>query len=180
MSPVGHSMLGASIGIVCMPQFKTVRAKAAFLTGFVVLANLPDLAVPGWGHDNYRVSHSLFVNLAMIAAIGGAIGLWGRAGVTIAAAPVILGGAAAWLSHLLLDSFYNHGQGIAIYWPFSRGRLSLPMPWFSTLEGRPPYLNVHSVQVCLVEFAFYFPILALSIYCRRRLFRSPSEKAGKG
>jgi len=67
-------------------------------------------------------------------------------------------GIAAWLSHLLLDSFYNHGRGIAIYWPLSEGRFELSMPWFSTLHGSWA-LDDHTARVVAIELAFYSPLV---------------------
>lgn len=171
MAPVGHSLFGAAVGVLCVPELKTVRARAVFLTGFVLLANVPDFAVPGWGHDQYQVSHSLFVNLAIIAAIVVLLAIWGKARKRIGGAPVILGGTIAWLSHLLLDSFYNHGKGIAIYWPFSNARLALPIPWFSPLESSPPPLDSHTVRVCLIEAVFFLPVLLIAICCRGVILR---------
>ena len=158
-----------------MPELRTVRAKAAFLTGFVLLANLPDFPLPGWGHRRYLVSHSLFVNLALIAAAVVVLSLWSHAGKRPAPAPVVLGGAVAWLSHLLLDCFYSHGQGLAIWWPFSQARLALPVPWFDTLQGHRSPLDAHTLRVCLWECVFWGPILLIAILWRRRLSRKPAQ-----
>jgi hypothetical protein len=75
-----------------------------------------------------------------------------------------MGGASAWLSHLLLDSFYNHGKGISIFWPFSKARLALPIPWFDLGVGSP----AHIMHVFLIEFLSYFPWLVLAILFRRK------------
>lgn len=169
MTPIGHSLFGTSIGVLCMPELETVRARAVFLTGFALLANVPDFAVPGWGHDRYHISHGLFVNSALIAAAAVVLTFWASGRKRFGGTGVILGGAAAWLSHLLLDSFYSHGKGIAIFWPFSRARLALPIPWLDNLQGSPPPLNAHTVRVCLVELVFFSFILSVSAYWRFRL-----------
>jgi membrane-bound metal-dependent hydrolase YbcI (DUF457 family) len=127
MTPVGHSLVGVALGIVCLPDFPTRRAEAAFLAGFAVLANVPDLRLPCWGHARYDISHSLFVSVLLIAVACVCLRLWPKTRPTIGSPPVLAAGAAAWLSHLLLDSFYSHGQGIAIFWPFSRAALALPV-----------------------------------------------------
>jgi membrane-bound metal-dependent hydrolase YbcI (DUF457 family) len=177
MTPIGHSLFGVSVGVVCMPELKTFRAKAALLTGFAVLANVPDFAFPGWGHNRYDISHSLLTNLALIAAAVVVLRLWGKAWEAIGSTPVVLGGAAAWLSHLLLDSFYNHGRGVGMFWPFSRARLALPLPWLGNVEGRPPPLNAHTLRVCLVELVFYGLILLAAVCGRRLLARRALRSA---
>lgn len=171
MTPIGHSLFGTSIGVLCMPELETVRARAVFLTGFALLANVPDFALPGWGHDRYDISHGLFVNSVLIATAAVVLTFWTSGRKRLGGAAVILGGAAAWLSHLLLDSFYSHGKGIAIFWPFSRARLALPIPWLDNLQGSPPPLNAHTVRVCLVELVFYSSVLLASICFRCVLSR---------
>ncbi len=170
-----------------MPRYKSPWASTVFLCAFIAIANLPDWPLPGWGHSNYKVSHSIFVNLALIIICVLLLRIkWGRArfvrstgrrpevgravpgnlacpDFTTVSWGMIIGGAAAWLSHLLLDSFYNHGLGIAIFWPFSTARLALPMPWFHTWSSVPPPLNADTFYICLVETLFYGPILLLAI-----------------
>ena len=170
MTPVGHSLFGISVAILCIPKLKTIWAKALFLMSFVLLANIPDFPITGWGHKQYHVSHSLFVNLAMIVVIVVVLSLWNNVRELIGGKRVILGGAIAWLSHFLLDSFYNHGLGIAIYWPFGDGVLALPMPWFSKLQVSTLPFNAHTIKVYLVEFLFYFSLLLISIYLRKKSY----------
>ena len=86
---------------------------------------------------------------------------------------VFAAGAAVLLSHYVLDSFYNHGVGIAIFWPYSDARLALPIPWFSTLNLSQPWLawsnvNWHTVKTCLIELACYGSLLGAVIWLRRR------------
>ena len=173
MTPVGHSLCGASLAVFCTPRLKSLRARTACVASFVLLASLPDLPIPGWGHDSYLVSHSLLVNSAMVAAAAIGLSLWRQGRTWIGGVPVILGGAVAWLSHLLLDSLYNHGQGIVISWPWGSYRFALPVPWFSTLQGKPPPLNAHTFRVCLIEFLAFLPILLICLYGRRFLCHSP-------
>lgn len=172
MSPVGHSLVGASVGVLCMPGYRTSWAKAAFLGCFVVLANAPDLPFPGWGHDQYRISHSLFVTAAAIAVLVAVLACGRSVRATFGGTRTILGGSIAWLSHPVLDSFYNHGRGIAVLWPFSDARLALPVPWFSTLQGcSPPQLNMYTLKVCSIEFLAYVPLLLIAGFCRYRFLR---------
>jgi|SRR3989304_307785 len=176
MTPIGHSLVGMAIGVVCMPRYKGFLPKAAILTGFIALANLPDWRLPGWGHTRYEISHSVFVNLALIIVFAVLLRLCNPIRTGIASWPVILGGAAAWLSHLLLDSFYNHGLGVAIFWPLSTARLALPMPWFRALPSSPPPLTIDTFYIYLVELLFYGPILLVAIGWRYWRFRRMSTK----
>jgi hypothetical protein len=166
-------LVGAAVGVVVMPRYKSRWASAAFISAFIAIANLPDWPLPYWGHTRYDISHSIYVNLAFIIICAALLRIWHRRGQApscarsqspgIGAWPVIFGGAIAWLSHLLLDSFYNHGQGIAIFWPLSSARLALPMPWFRTWSSVTPPLNADTFYICLVETLFYGPILLLVV-----------------
>jgi inner membrane protein len=158
-----------------MPRLKTVIAKAVFLATFVVLGNLPDLPVRNWGHHRYYISHSLFVNLAFIAVLCAALRLWRRGPEVVCGWPVLAGGATAWLSHLLLDSFYNHGLGVAIFWPFSDASLALPVPGFDTRQRHFGHLDPRSVRIYLIELACYLPLLVAAAAWRKR--GAPIKKA---
>ena len=82
-------------------------------------------------------------------------------------------GSAAWLSHLLLDSFYNHGRGIAIYWPFSDGRLNFSMPWFNTLDLSQSAISQHNLTVYWIEFVAYLLVLIIAIVIGTMVRRLP-------
>jgi len=152
MSPVGHTLIGLAFASVALPSVPGRKRKLAAAALFVALANLPDWPIPYWGHDRYFISHSLFVNLALI----GILAFFLRR--QLPAKTIILG-AGAWLSHLLLDSFYSHGQGIAIYWPVSMERLNLAMPWFKNLDLSQSPLSAHNLSVGFVELLAFSPIL---------------------
>jgi membrane-bound metal-dependent hydrolase YbcI (DUF457 family) len=85
---------------------------------------------------------------------------------------MIIGGLLAWLSHFVLDSFYNHGLGIAIYWPISDAVLNLPIPWFNTLDPSISLLSKFNLSVFGVEFLFYFPVFLTALIFRKRLLSS--------
>jgi len=130
MTLMGHTLTGVTIGVLCKPERVSQQWTKIYFSIFVLLSLIPDLPFKNWGHDRYRISHSIFVNLLLLVIVvvpflflKDRIGGW----------RVILGGSIAWLSHLLLDSFYNHGHGVAIFWPFSEARLALPIPWFSAI-----------------------------------------------
>jgi hypothetical protein len=137
------------------------------LAGFVVLANAPDLPLPGWGHDRYFISHSVFVtSAAVLIAACAALAIM-RAMGRQSSRRLILAGAMAWYSHLLLDTFYNHGKGLAIFWPVSDARIALPLPWFSTMR-LPPIFSSHNVRVWLIEAAAYGALLAAAVFTKHR------------
>lgn len=165
MTPVGHSLTGLAIGCIVCPASFPLRGKAAALAVFVLLANAPDLPLPSWGHDRYDISHSVFVTTAGIVAL--AIMLlslpWSRRVLTPA---LVIGGAVAWYSHLLLDTFYNHGQGLAMFWPLSDARLALPIPWFTTMN-RDQIFSEHNARVFGIEGVVYGAVLVLAVGLRQ-------------
>ena len=159
MTPVGHTLTGIAIGLLAAPHGWPRRGVLVSLGVLAVLANVPDFALPGWGHDAYRISHSVFVNAALIAVAAGlvwAVGRW--RGFSIRKG-LLVAGVVAWLSHLLLDALYNHGLGIAIYWPVSSARLALPLPWLSTLRASPPPADLHTLTVFAIELVMFGSLL---------------------
>ena len=163
MTQVGHVIAGATIGVLSMPKEITPKQKTIHIIVFMLMATIPDWPFKNWGHDRYYLSHSLFVTLLLIALLFIALFVSKNLRKKIGDWPVMMGGALAWLSHLLLDSFYNHGKGIAIYWPFSNARLALPIPWFDVGTGS----LAHLMQVFLIEFISYSPFLLLALLFRR-------------
>ncbi len=131
MTSIGHSLTGIAIGVLSLPPQVAPRRTFFHIAAFTVLANIPDLSLPGWWHDRYYFSHSLYVNLLL----------------------------------MLLDSFYNHGLGVAIFWPFSEGRLVLPLPWFSIMDG--PLWSWQALRISLIEVAFYLPLIGLAVWYRK-------------
>ena len=111
MTLVGHGLIGAAIGAVCIPKTLSREKQRSLFGIFILISMIPDLPLPGWGHHQYHVSHSLFVNLAVMGAgaawliasnaMTGAGGLW-----------VLLGGSLVFLIYFLLDSLYRHGLGV--------------------------------------------------------------------
>ncbi len=155
MTQVGHCLFGASLAVVTAPAATSRRQAAWRIAAFALLANVPDLPLPGWGHQRYDISHSLFVNLALIAPAAAA--LRRRVALRDAAA-----GAGAWLTHLLLDTFYANNAGLAMFWPVSDARLHLPIALFRTTEHFQAASSPGNVRVYLVELAVYLPLLALA------------------
>jgi len=169
MTFVGHSLVGASLAQATIPGGASWRQWAFVVNLYVLLAFFPDLPFPGWGHSRYDVSHSLFANLLLIIPTAAACCYY-RSRQAWASYPLVVGAVVAWLSHFPLDAMYNHGQGVAIFWPFSEGVLNLPLPWFQTLDMHQPLTAAHNARVFLVELLFYFPLFA-TVVAGRYLWR---------
>jgi len=165
MTTVGHSLMGMSLGLLCMPRFAKPSRRWIFLLGFAALGNVPDAYFLHSGPHSYGVRHSLFVNLSVIAAVWLAIVLAAKFARRALPLRIMLFGMAAWLSHLLLDSFYNHGKGVGVCWPLGPGRLNLPIPWFSTLRGGWAR-DMHTLRVVAIEAAAYGGLLLICLAAR--------------
>jgi membrane-bound metal-dependent hydrolase YbcI (DUF457 family) len=169
--------MGAAIGVLAVPSVLRPRVKVSVVFAFVVLANLPDLQLPHWGHDRYDISHSIFVNTALILLLALPLLLAYRTRSFRACLPVTFCAALAWLSHLLLDTFYNHGNGLGMFWPFSTAHFALPIPWFETLRKPLPHIDSHTAQVLLIELLSYCPLLCMALVAR--LVFAKNRKSGK-
>jgi hypothetical protein len=167
MTPVGHMLVGATLATACLPPARSWRRAAGHYAAFILLANAPDFALPGWGHDRYDISHSVFTNSLLIAAGLIALRLKPEAVRWVGGWAVLASAAGAWLSHLLLDSLYNHGRGVAIFWPFSGARLALPIPWFSVAPPPPPFTAGLWKEFAL-EFVSFGLVLATALAWRLR------------
>lgn len=180
MTPVGHSLVGATLAVLATPRTASARAKGLVLAIFVVLANLPDLRLPHWGHDLYWLSHSLPVNLGLIAVASLGLALVPRLRRRVGGTTVLVAGALAWLSHLLLDTFYNHGQGLRMFWPISAASLALPVPWLETLRPPVRYTTPHSLRVLAIELLTFGAIFVAAWVtcrnCRRRPANTPPAR----
>jgi hypothetical protein len=163
MTTVGHSLAGLSIAALALPRGHSITWYLLVGHVFVLFANIPDLPIPGWGHSQYEISHSIFVTVLL------AMPLW-----MLRLVPgfdekvgtrVLVLWSMTWLSHMVLDSLYSHGNGIGIFWPVSDAHLSMPVPWFDTLTW-PPFTE-HNRQVFLTELGFYGSVLALCLLFRR-------------
>jgi hypothetical protein len=165
MTPIGHTLTGLTIGCIVLPSNFSVRSKTITLAVFALLANLPDLPLPGWGHTRYDISHSLVATTVGIVVLGmiASVTMKGRG---ILSPALLVGGGLAWYSHLLLDSFYSHRQGIAIFWPFSSACFALPIPCFESMEVHPLFC-LHNFRVFAIEAAVYGTILGLTLAIRR-------------
>ncbi len=88
----------------------------------------------------------------------------------------MLGGSLAWISHLLLDTFYNHKRGLALFWPLSNARLALPIPWLAVVSR--PFLPVRAgnLRIILLDFLTFFPLVILAIIFRKVMIQDRSKK----
>jgi membrane-bound metal-dependent hydrolase YbcI (DUF457 family) len=166
MTSVGHCLTGLSIAALVVPRGWPRREKVVTFAAFVLMANVPDAPLPSWGHFHYKVSHSLFVNLALLSVAAGllmSLRAWRSQAVR---RWVVAGGAAAWLSHLLLDSFYSHGRGIRIFWPVSDAALNLAIPWFHVLQRGPPP-DLAMLRIFGIEALCYGALLGACLIWRR-------------
>lgn len=173
MTQVGHTLTGVAIGVLSLPKKTTVRWKIVYFIVFMVFPNIPDIRIKYWGHHRYNISHSIFTNLFLIVVLVILFAILKPLHRHIRTYRVVIGGVFAWLSHLLLDSFYNHGNGIAIYWPFSQARLVLPIPWFSVVPHSPPPFTPEILRIYGIEFLAYFPLLIIAIMIKMYCIHHP-------
>ncbi|MBW2276629.1 MAG: metal-dependent hydrolase [Deltaproteobacteria bacterium] len=165
MTTMGHSLTGLSIGVLCLPDGKRWWWIVICLHCFIALANIPDWPFTFWGHNHYDVSHSLLVTLVLAAAMMIGVGAFRKIREISGGWRVIVCGGLTWVSHLLLDTLYNHGQGLAMFWPLTEARLALPLPWFSTL--RETWIpDAHTGRVLAIEAAVYGCLLVLCVVAR--------------
>jgi hypothetical protein len=166
MTLIGHSLVGATLAVLFTPRSHPGREKAIVIGVFIIMAYIPDLPVPGWGHWQYHVSHSVFANILLMMPVV-MILCYLKYVKNFGSYIVIIGAVIAWSSHFLLDALYNHGSGVGIFWPFSSSKLALPVPWFSTLQINLPLLSYYNLKVFFVEFLSYFPVFLAVLFIRR-------------
>lgn len=172
MTPVGHTLTGLALGYAFLPSDISKSRRASWLACSAIFANAPDLPLPFWGHDRYDISHSIFttaiaVSLCVLLA-------W------LVSAPnrkvdkkLILVCTVAWFSHLLLDTFYNHGQGLAVFWPISERRIALPIQWFSTMRVEH-LISMHNLKVFAIEGGVYGVLLLTAVTMKK--LRGPRDQ----
>ena len=163
MTTIGHSLSGLSIAVLTLPRGRSLLWYVVAGHLFVFFANIPDFPFPGWGHDAYQVSHSIFL-AALLVSLVGLLRLVPEVSTRVSAT-MFLAFAAAWLTHMPLDSIYSHGHGIGIFWPFSDVHLAMPIPWFDTLTWPPK--TAHNLRVFQIEIVVYGLILVGCILFRR-------------
>jgi membrane-bound metal-dependent hydrolase YbcI (DUF457 family) len=166
MTSLGHSLTGLAALTLCLPPQRSRLTQALWAIGFIALASIPDWPLPFWGHRRLAVSHSLWVNLALCGALAAL--LWTGLPKVRYRCRMLLCGALAWLSHLLLDTLYGDLPGVAIYWPLSDNLASLPLPWLKTLPHPPPPFDSAVIQILVFEALTFGPLLLAALWARRR------------
>ena len=170
VTTVGHSLTGLSLAALTLPPGQSRRWYVLTTAIFVALANFADFPLPSWGHSAYHISHSVFVT-TLLASLMALLFFWPTFHAKVGA-KVLAAWTVAWLSHLPLDSMYAHGQGIAIFWPFSEAHLAMPIPWFETVSL--PARSVENLRVFGVETAVFGAALLACIGLRRAWFERTS------
>ena len=163
MTTVGHSLTGLSIAVLTLPKGRSLIWYLLIGQFFVFFANVPDFPLPGWGHDSYQISHSVFLT-ALLASMMATLLLLPKFNEQVGA-KVMFFWSITWLTHMVLDALYSHGNGIGIFWPLSDAHLILPISWFDTLSWPP--VSEHNRRVFAIEIAVYGTVLAMCIAARR-------------
>jgi hypothetical protein len=174
MTFVGHCITGTSIGLFLISPRCTNRQLLIGVVCCAIAANFPDLKIKHWGHDDYLFSHSLFVNCGIIASITLVMALMARPLHLKVHWRIISALSLAWLSHLLLDTFYNHGFGLKMFWPLSNTSLAFPIPWFHTIDVSAGYLAWHNLQEFILELASFSLLAIAACFLRWRILNSIS------
>lgn len=164
MTTLGHSLTGLSIAVLTLPRGKSLLWYLLVGHFFVFFANVPDFPLPHWGHASYQVSHSIFVT-GLLASLPALLLFYPKFDEQVGVR-VVFWWAVTWLSHMVLDALYNHGNGIGIFWPLSDAHLALPLPWFETLTW-PPFTE-HNRSVFLTELVAYGGLLLVCLILRSR------------
>lgn len=181
-SPVGHSMIGLSLGLLyawprgsaSRPWTETVRRYRVPLFLSVLAANLPDIDyLPGVLTGDINAYHHHYTHtLGWIILV--TAGLWMvwkafRPAVGVREALFLFACMAA---HLLADLFTDdrsYPYGIMIGWPLSDQYALAPWPLFP----RPlkadwgEVFDWHNVRVVVVEFLFILPCVILVLAWKR-------------
>jgi len=72
------------------------------------------------------------------------------------------------LSHPLLDALTNGGLGVALWWPFSNARWFAPWRPIPVAPIGTRLFSARGLHVMLVELALFAPLLAWSLWPRRK------------
>ena len=160
MTTVGHTIMGVTTATVFIPFPLSRNKKFLWLATAIFAANIPDIALPGWGHDRYYFSHSIVVNAIILFLFIGLM-LTLRRDYKFQKHFIAMF-SLAWMSHFILDSFYNHGKGLRAFWPISDAALNMPIPIFETTDSSSNLFLTY-----LIEFLVYGSVLLL-VYGLRR------------
>ena len=103
MTQVGHILTGVACGVLSLPSSVSKVRRVMQIGLLTVLANIPDIPLPYWGHARYDISHSIFVSLVLsVLMLSSLIWFYGFQE-TLGEWRMLCLGMTSWLSHLLLD-----------------------------------------------------------------------------
>ena len=169
MTTLGHSLTGLAVLTLTIPLGISWRRRILWAIVFIALSSVPDWPLPLWGHNQLAISHSLWVNLGLCIAVVLGLRRWiPRRHIDTA---LLISGAIAWLSHFFLDTLYGDLPGVAIYWPFSDGLASIPLPWLRTLTHVPPPFDNQIIRILFFEALTFGPLILLAYAWRRKRLR---------
>lgn len=184
-SPVGHSLIGLTLGVACLlPRGRlrdwrtTLRDHCGALLAAVLAANACDLDyLPGLLVGAPNLLHRWLGHTAVWAALAGfTIWLvWRRAAAPLPrwALPVLL---AAALSHILADYTDEDTRapfGILALWPFYDGFVIAAHPLFLSLEkgSLAAVCSWHNVRAVSRELLVTLPPLLAVVFYKLRPMR---------
>ncbi len=147
-----------------MPPQMSVKQKGMLLTAFAFIANIPDLPL-----DRYINTHSIFTTTIVVAMLVVLAKIFLRKNPYFTNR-ILLGGALAWFSHLLLDTMYNKvgEQGYEMFWPISNAKAALPIPWLLQSDKINVW-SLHNASVAFFEILTFGTVLVLAILTRHWL-----------
>ena len=175
MASLGHVVFGLAVA-------RTTKVRSVLsLLAFPALALLPDLDVIAFAFGiPYRdqfghrgASHAIATGLVMGALIG-----WLLARVTGMMRPRsgALAGAIAMISHGLLDTLTDGGEGVALLWPLTSERFFAPWQPIPVAPIGLGFLSQRGLYCAAVELALFAPFLIYALWPRRGVrSRSPNE-----
>ena len=181
-SPVGHSVVGAAIGILYFlnpsgrlaPLWREIREKWVWLLAAALLANLPDIDyIPGILAGELNLyHHGVTHTLGWIALVSLLIWIpWrakGGGGHELTLLFILL------CSHLALDWATADGKapyGIMICWPFSDEYFIARIPLLPHLKKADfsELLDPHNFRIMAIELVRTLPLLLVAL--AYKLFR---------
>lgn len=169
MTGVGHTLMGVTIGVLFAPRIPERSRQVLYYLLFAFCAMIPDIEVSGWGHDKYHISHSIVLMALLTFSMSLLITVVLHLRKRRVNWRLVLGLVTAWISHFVLDGMYNHGKGVWVMWPLSKGRLNIPLPWFSTT---PPYpLTFVHIKIYAIELLFYLSVLLMVILLKKTILK---------
>jgi inner membrane protein len=133
------------------------------VAGFALLAMLPDADVLLVALGHRGASHSLFFAVAVGVLVGLIARHLGARGVRTAIVAAI-----AVASHGLLDAVGEGGRGIPLLWPFCEQRFMSPWRVLPDAPRGLEFLSWSGVVNITVEFIFFLPFTAYSLWPRSR------------